>query len=55
MPTKPSEFPSAPGQGRYDWSSLLEGSTPTATDMGRTAPPASAAYDRLASKCRFLS
>jgi hypothetical protein len=25
-PTKLDEFPSAPGQGRYDWNQLLDGS-----------------------------
>lgn len=25
-PTKLNEFPSAPGQGRYDWNELLDGS-----------------------------
>jgi len=26
MPTRLNEFPSAPGQGRYDWNQLLDGS-----------------------------
>ena len=26
MPTKLTEFPSAPGQGQYDWNALLDGS-----------------------------
>jgi hypothetical protein len=27
MPTRLTEFPAAPGQGRYDWNALLDGST----------------------------